>query len=109
MNILAQIFGSIIEICYNFLGNYGLAIVVFTLLTKVILLPVSLWTQRNGIKMVEMLPDLNRLKIKYYGDKETIAEETQVLYKQKKYSPFTGIIQMSVSYTNMTLPKNIEV
>jgi YidC/Oxa1 family membrane protein insertase len=78
------------------LGNYGWAIVVFTLLTKVILLPVSLWTQRNSIKMVEMMPELNLLKIKYYGDNEMIAEETQKLYKQKKYSPFTGIIPMFI-------------
>lgn len=96
MNILSQIFSNIIGFCYSFLGNYGLAIVVFTLLTKVILLPVSLWTQRNSIKMVEMMPDLNRLKIKYFGDNETIAEETQKLYKQKKYSPFTGIIPMFI-------------
>lgn len=96
MDILSQIFSSIIGICYSLLGNYGLAIVVFTLFTKVILLPVSLWTQRNSIKMVEMMPDLNRLKIKYYGDNEIIAEETQKLYKQKKYSPFTGIIPMLI-------------
>lgn len=96
MAILSQIFSSLITFCYTFMGNYALAIVVFTFLTKVILLPVSLWTQRNSIKMVEMLPDLNRLKIKYYGDKESIAEETQKLYKQHKYSPFTGIIPMFV-------------
>jgi len=70
--------------------------VVFTLLTKIILLPVSLWTQRNSIKMVEMLPEINQLKLKYYGDKETVAEETQTLYKQKKYSLFIGIIPMFI-------------
>lgn len=96
MNILSQIFVSIITFCYTFLGNYGLAIVVFTLLTKVILLPVSLWTQRNSIKMVEMMPELNRLKIKYYGDNEMIAEETQKLHKKYGYSPFISLVPMII-------------
>lgn len=75
MDILSQIFSSIIDVCYSLLGNYGLAIIVFTLLTKIILLPVSLWTQRNSIKMVEMMPDLNRLKINllFYLNKYSIS------------------------------------
>jgi len=96
MNILAQIFGNIMEFCYSFLGDYGLVIVVFTLLTKIILLPVSLWTQRNSIKMVEMMPEINRLKIKYFGDNETIAEETQKLHKQFGYSPFISLVPMVI-------------
>lgn len=96
MEILSQIFGRIMVYCYTFLGNYGLAIVVFTLLTKIILMPVSLWTQRNSIKMVEMMPDLNRLKIKYFGDNETIAEETQKLHKKFGYSPFISLVPMII-------------
>ena len=68
--------------CFEMLGSYVPAIVVFTLLTKVILLPVSAWVQKNGITMVKLMPKINRLKIRYYGDKDTIADETQALYKQ---------------------------
>ncbi len=58
------------------LNNYALAIVAFTLLTKVILLLISLWTHRNSLKMVSLMPELYQLKMTYYGDKESIAEET---------------------------------
>ena len=87
---------ALMALCYSWTGSYLLAIVVFTLLTKVILFPVSCWMQRESIKMVQLTPDLNALKIKYYGDKDTIAEETQKLYKQKKYHPIASTIPMVI-------------
>lgn len=94
--LLAIPLNALMKFCYNFTGNYIIAILVFTLLTKIILMPVALWMQRSSIKMVEMMPHLNRLKVKYFGDKETIAEETQELYKQKKYNPIASTVPMIV-------------
>lgn len=87
---------ALMALCYSWTGSYLWAIVVFTLLTKVILFPISCWMQRESIKMVQMMPELNALKIKYYGDKDTIAEETQKLYKQKKYHPIASTIPMLI-------------
>lgn len=86
----------LLNVCYGLVNNYALAIIVFTLLTKIILFPVSMWVQKNSIAMVKMTPALNRLKIKYYGDKDTIAEETLVLYKKEKYHPFASSIPMII-------------
>lgn len=86
----------LLGICHGFVGGYAASIVLFTLLTKIILFPVSLWTQRNGIKMVELTPELNRLKVKYYGDKDAIAEETQALYKHRNYHPLASTIPMFI-------------
>lgn len=82
--------------CYSLVGNYVLAVILFTALTKVILFPISLWTYRNSIKMVELMPDLNALKIRHYGDKDIIAEETQKLYKLKGYHPLASIIPLVI-------------
>lgn len=87
---------ALMALCYDWTGSYLLAIVVFTLLTKVILFPVSCWTHRDSIKMVEMMPELNALKVKYYGDKATIAEETQALYKRMHYSTIASTIPMII-------------
>lgn len=87
---------ALMGFCYGILDNYILAILAFTLLTKIILLPLSLWLQRNGIKMVELMPEINRLKIRYFGDKDTIAEETQKLYKRMNYHPFASTIPMII-------------
>ena len=82
----------IMDFCYDLCKNYGLAIILFTLLSKIILLPVSIWVQLNSIKMVQMQPDLNFAKAKYFGDSERIAEEHSKIYKKYKYSPFVTVI-----------------
>lgn len=86
--------GMLLELCTRLLPGYVTAIVVFTFLTKVILFPVSAWVQKNSITMVRLTPELNRLKIRYYGDKDTIADETQALYKKEKYNPLSSIVPM---------------
>ena len=96
MQVIVELLSSLLRLCCGLFNSYAPGIVLFTLLTKIILFPVSLWTQRNGIKMVELMPALNRLKIRYYGDKDTIAEETQKLYKERGYHPLTGTVPMLV-------------
>ena len=64
-SVIAYPLGFVMELCYRILGNYGVAIIAFTLLTKIILRPLSVWVQKNSIKMVQMQPALNRIKAKY--------------------------------------------
>ena len=96
MEALYAPLGWVMRVCYDLLHNYGLALILFTLLTKVILFPVSLWVHANGIKMVRMEPAVNRLKIRYFGDEDRIAEETSRLYKQEHYSPFASVVPIAV-------------
>ena len=96
MNILSYFLSQVINFCYYLLENYLFSIVAFTILTKIILFPVSMWVQRNSIKMVQLTPELNHLKVKFYGDKDTIAEETQKLYKKAHYHPLASTIPMFI-------------
>lgn len=82
--------------CYGLCRNYGLAIILFTLCSKIVLLPVSLWTYMNSITMIKIQPDINFLKIKYYGQKDTIAEEQAKLFKEKKYHPLASTIPLII-------------
>lgn len=82
--------------CYSLCNNYGLAIVLFTFLSKIVLLPVSLWTYMNSITMIKIQPDINLLKIKYYGQKDIIAEEQAKLFKEKKYHPLASTIPLII-------------
>lgn len=82
--------------CYALLSNYGWAILLFVLITKVLQLPISIWVHKNGIKMIKMQPALNRLKVKYWGDKDTIADEESKLYKAEGYNPFASLIPLAV-------------
>ena len=93
MSYVAAAFGVVFKYCYSIgAHNYLLAVVLFTVLSKIVLLPVSIWTQKNSIKMVIMQPQLNMIKVKYFGDKDKIADETTELYKKENYNPFLTII-----------------
>ena len=93
---MIKILGIIMLFCYNIFKNYGLAIILFTLFSKIVLLPISIWVQKNSIKMVKMQPDINKIKIKYFGDKDKIADEQAALYKKEKYNAFISLIPLLV-------------
>ena len=88
--------GFVMKLCFEIISNYGLAIILFTLLTKIIILPLSVWVQKNSIKMVRMQPALNRIKAKFFGDKDTIADEQSKLYKEYKYNPLASLVPLII-------------
>ena len=93
---LISILGNIMNFCYNLFGNYGWAIILFTIFSKIVLLPITIWVQKNSIKMVKMQPEINQIKINYFGDKDRIAEEQTKLYKREKYNAFVSLIPLVV-------------
>lgn len=88
--------GWIMKLCYDLVGNYGLAIIVFTIVSRFLILPVTIWVQKNSIKMVKMQPAINRAHIKYFGDRDAIAEEESKIYKEYKYNPFASLIPLFI-------------
>lgn len=93
---MIKLLGIIMLFCYNIFKNYGIAIILFTLFSKIVLLPISIWVQKNSIKMVKMQPDINRIKIKYFGDKDKIADEQAALYKKEKYNALISLIPLFI-------------
>ena len=96
MQAICTPLGWLMKAAYDLTGSYGPAILLFTLMTRVILLPVSLWVHTNGIRMVRLEPAVNRLKVRYFGDPDKVAEEQGKLYKQARYSPFASVIPVAV-------------
>lgn len=96
MDYIAVPFGYLMKWCWDIIGNYGVAIILFTLLTKIVMLPLSVWVHKNSIKMVKIQPEVNFLKAKLYGDRERIAEEEARLHKREKYNPLISIIPLAV-------------
>ena len=82
--------------CYALTQNWWLAIALFTVLVKIILLPLSLWCQKNSIVMVQLMPELNRIKVKHFGDAEAIGEAQTKLHKQMHYHPLLSLVPLAV-------------
>lgn len=96
MNILSSALGYVMAFCYKLISNYGIAIILFTLISKIVLLPVSIWVQKNSIKMVKMQPEINRIKTRHFGDKDAIADEQSKLFKKEKYNPLASLIPLAI-------------
>lgn len=93
---IANVLQLIVQPCYDLTGNWWIAILLFTLITKVILMPMALWVQWNSIKMVQIMPAINRLKVRHFGDRETIGEKQNQLNKEKGYHPLLSLIPLAI-------------
>ena len=96
LEMLAAFFSTILGPCYTVTGNWWLAIVLFTIVTKILLLPISLWCQKNSLLVVSLMPQVNAIKVKHFGDKETIGEEQNKLYKQEGYHPLLSMLPLAI-------------
>ncbi len=88
--------GILMKWCWQLVGNYGLAIVLFTLVTKVVLLPFSIWIHKNSISMVKIQPAINFLKVNHYGDMDTFADEQAKLFKKEHYHPMLSLVPLAL-------------
>ncbi|MBE6553302.1 MAG: membrane protein insertase YidC [Ruminococcaceae bacterium] len=86
--------GVLMKWCWQLVSNYGIAILLFTLATKIVLLPISVWIHNNSILMVKIQPEMNMLKVKYNGDSQMLATEQTKLFKRTKYRPMLTLVPL---------------
>ena len=94
----ANIFGYLLQFVYNIVNNYGLAIILFTIVIKIILLPLSIKQQRTLKKSNELQEKMKVIQFKYKNDPEKMNQEILNLYKTEIMIPFsdclTAIVQL---------------
>ena len=96
MSILYRAFGLLLNFIYSFVSNYGLSIILFTILTKVILFPLSLKQQKSMVKMQQVQPKLKEIQEKYKSDQQRQSEETMKLYKEHGVNPMGGCLPLLI-------------
>lgn len=94
----ANIFGYLLNFINNFVGNYGLAIIMFTILIKIIMLPLSIKQQRTMKKSSELQEKMKVLQFKYKNDPEKLNREMMDLYKKENMSPFSGCLSTIIQF-----------
>lgn len=94
----ASIFGYVLNFMNNFVGNYGLAIILFTVLIKIIMLPLSIKQQRTMKKSAKLQEQIKVLQFKYKNDPEKLNREMMDLYKKENMSPFSGCLSTIVQF-----------
>lgn len=89
---ILQFFGRILLWIYNFFGNYALALAVFTLLTKLVLFPLSYKGKRSMMQMNSLNAEMQRLQKQYGKDQQRYQLEVQKLYEEEKVNPMGGCL-----------------
>ena len=88
----ASIFGYLLELLYNLVNNYGVAIILFTVVIKLILLPLSVKQQKTHKKSAKIQEKMKVIQFKYKNNPEKMNQELMELYKNEKMSPFSGCL-----------------
>ncbi len=94
--LITQPLGYIIKLIYSFTGNYGVSIILFTIITRIILLPLSIKQQKSLSKTQKLSPLLEELKKKYKNDKDKLNQETVKLYQKYKINPMGGCLPLII-------------
>lgn len=97
INAIASFFGIIIRFIYDIVNNnYLISILIFTFLTKLILLPLTLMQIKSTKKLQEITPKDNEIREKYKNDKQKQAEELSKLYSENKINPMGGCLPLLI-------------
>lgn len=98
LDIINVPLGYLFRIIYLIVKNYGWALVLFTVITKAILLPLSIKQQKSMSKMQAVQPKLNEIQRKYQYDKEKLNQETMKIYQENKINPMGGCLPLLIQF-----------
>jgi len=92
LSTIAKPFGWLMMWLYEFLGNYGLAVIIFGLIVKLILLPFMAKSKRSNMRMARLQPQIQELQKKHGGNQQKLNAEMQKLYREENVKPMSGCI-----------------
>ena len=83
---------------YGLTGNYGWAVLIFTLIIRLLLLPLDIKSRKSMKRMQAVQPRMDELNKKYAQDKEKLNRKMSELYKQEKINPLSGCLPMLIQF-----------
>lgn len=96
--IIGYPFGFIIWAIYKVIPNYGIALLIFTMITRLAMIPMAIKQQKSSIKMTVIQPQLKEIQDKYKDNKEKLQEEMSKLYQKEGYNPMSGCLPMVIQF-----------
>ena len=110
MGAISNLFGYILNFIYQFIQNYGVSIILFSILLKLILLPLSIKQQKTMKKTAKIQVKVKEIQEKYKNDQIKMNQEMMDLYQKENMSPFSGcltsIIQIVLLFAIFGLVRN---
>ncbi len=94
--MFAKSLGYLLKIVFDIVGNYGWAIVFFTVIVKLALLPLTLSQTKSMKAMQDIQPKMKEIQAKYKDDSQKMNEKIMELYKEHKVNPMAGCLPLLV-------------
>lgn len=91
-------FKSILEWIYGVVGSYGIAVMIFTVMFRVILTPFEVSSRKGMRKMAAIQPKLNELQKKYANDQAKLQQKQSELMRKEHYNPLSGCLPMLLQW-----------
>lgn len=92
MGLLSDLFGYLLNILYNVFNNYGIAIILFSIILRIILVPITISQQKSMKKTSKIQKETQEIQKKYKNNQEKLNQEIMELYKREKMNPFSGCL-----------------
>lgn len=97
--ILGIPFGYVLRFIFEAVDNYGLALILFTLFARLLMIPTSIYQTKGTVKTQRLQPKIRRINAKYKGDQKKIQEETQALYQREGHNPMNmGCLPLAIQF-----------
>lgn len=96
MGFISELFGYLLNALYMVFNNYGIAIIIFSIILRIILIPITIKQQKSMKKSAKLQAEMQEISKKYKNNPEKLNQETIELYKREKMSPFSGCLSSIV-------------
>ena len=97
MSFLNSLLLTLIKAMHGFINNYALTIILFTIVIKLVVMPLNLKSRRSTMRMSSVQPKMAELQEKYKDDQEKLNQKMQELYRKEGISPMGGCLPMIIS------------
>jgi len=94
MSYIRQFLTFLLNTTDKYVGNFGVSIIIVTILIKIMLLPLTLKQDKSMKEMKKLQPELEKIKEKYANDKQMLNIKTMELYKEHKVNPLGGCLPL---------------
>ena len=98
MGIVAKPIGYLLALIYKLVGNYGISLIILTVIVKLALYPLYAKQIRSTADMSDMSEKAKEIQNRYANDKEKMNEEMQKLYAETGFNPMSGCLPMLIQF-----------
>lgn len=98
LGIIAKPLGMLLTFIYGLVGNYGISLIILTVLVKCIMYPLYSRQIKSTAKMASVQPKMQEIQRKYANDQQKMAEEMQKLYTEEGFNPMGGCLPMLIQF-----------